>query len=89
MTIEQTNMAMQLLTHFLFCSADDRLEEFRHAYAVVSSDGTVTWIPRSIYKSSCSIDITNFPFDSQICKLKFGSWTYDGFKLDLLFYQVN
>lgn len=70
-------------------SADDRLKEFRDAYAVVQSDGTVQWIPPSIWKSSCSIDITNFPFDSQICHMKFGSWTYDGTKLDLAFYQVN
>lgn len=69
-------------------SADDRLKEFRDAYAVVLDDGTVQWIPPSIWKSSCSIDITNFPFDSQICHMKFGSWTYDGTKLDLAFYQV-
>lgn len=24
-----------------------------------------------------------FPFDEQLCFLKFGSWTYDGVKLDL------
>ncbi|PIO62334.1 Neurotransmitter-gated ion-channel ligand binding domain protein [Teladorsagia circumcincta] len=32
---------------------------------------------------SCKIDIEWFPFDEQRCKFKFGSWTYDGFKLDL------
>lgn len=72
-----------------FCSADDRLDEKRKAMAVISSDGHVLWIPQSIFKSSCSIDITNFPFDSQICHLKFGSWTYDGFSLDISFYQVS
>lgn len=55
--------------------------------AVVSSDGTVLWIPMAIYKSSCSIDITHFPFDTQTCHLKFGSWTYDGTNLDLHFYD--
>jgi len=34
-------------------------------------------------KSSCKIDITYFPFDQQNCDLKFGSWTYDGFLLNL------
>ena len=48
-------------------------------------NGTVKWIPSSIYKSSCEVDMTNFPFDEQTCKFKFGSWTYDGYKVDLNF----
>ena len=72
---------------FFIFSADIRLKEQRRALAVVSSDGTVLWIPMSIFKSTCSIDITHFPFDEQTCFLKFGSWTYDGFKLDLDFYD--
>lgn len=36
-----------------------------------------------IFKSSCSIDVRWFPFDVQKCKLKFGSWTYGGWSLDL------
>uniref|UniRef100_A0A8R1E9W6 Uncharacterized protein n=1 Tax=Caenorhabditis japonica TaxID=281687 RepID=A0A8R1E9W6_CAEJA len=32
---------------------------------------------------SCKMDITLFPFDEQICFMKFGSWTYHGFALDL------
>jgi Neurotransmitter-gated ion-channel ligand binding domain len=55
--------------------------------AVVQSNGDVTWIPAAIFKSTCSVDIYYFPFDTQECKMKFGSWTYDGFKLDLLFYN--
>ena len=34
-----------------------------------------------IFKSSCPIDITWFPFDDQNCEMKFGSWTYNGFKV--------
>lgn len=36
-----------------------------------------------IFKSSCYIDVRWFPFDIQKCKLKFGSWTYGGWSLDL------
>jgi len=53
--------------------------------AVVSSTGEVFWMPPAIFKSSCSIDIVYFPFDIQTCDLKLGSWTYDGFKLDVFF----
>lgn len=36
-----------------------------------------------IFKSSCYIDVRWFPFDVQQCKLKFGSWSYGGWSLDL------
>lgn len=34
-------------------------------------------------RSSCKIDVTYFPFDDQVCTLKFGSWTYSGLQVDL------
>ena len=61
------------------------MEEKRDARCIVQYDGNVTWIPQAIYMSSCSIDVTTFPFDKQNCSLKFGSWTHDGTKLDLDF----
>jgi len=68
-------------------SADTRLRELRETMAVVSSNGDVLWIPPAIFKSTCAIDILTFPFDVQTCHLKFGSWTYDGNKLDLDFLE--
>ena len=51
--------------------------------AVLHYSGKVTWNPPAIYKSSCEIDVEFFPFDEQKCHMKFGSWTYDGFTVDL------
>ena len=34
-----------------------------------------------LFKSTCKIDITWFPFDDQQCDLKFGSWTYSGWQV--------
>lgn len=50
---------------------------------MVSSTGNVFWPPPAKLRSSCKIDITYFPFDDQKCKMKFGSWTYDGFQVDV------
>lgn len=36
------------------------------------------WIPPAIFQSSCTIDVTYFPFDQQKCVMKFGSWTFNG-----------
>lgn len=57
--------------------------------AVVRHNGTVRWVPMAIYKSTCPIDITHFPFDEQCCKLKFGSWTYTLSKLNIDFLDSN
>ena len=48
---------------------------------VVTSSGLCTYIPPGMFKSTCKIDITWFPFDDQDCEMKFGSWTYNGFKV--------
>jgi len=40
-------------------------------------------VPLGLFISTCSIDIRWFPFDDQLCHLKFGSWTYDGNKINL------
>ena len=42
-----------------------------------------------MFKSTCSIDISWFPFDDQMCNMKFGSWTHDGRYLDLQMEDEN
>ena len=48
---------------------------FATSSLVVQSDGSVSQIPPGIFQSTCSVDMTWFPFDEQTCQLKFGSWT--------------
>merc|ERR1711953_1059858 len=64
-------------------SASEAFDGTYQTNVVVTSGGHCTYIPPGIFKSSCQIDITWFPFDDQDCSLKFGSWTYNGFNLDL------
>lgn len=34
-------------------------------------------------------DIFRFPFDSQVCHMKFGSWSYNGHELDLVHMHID
>ena len=67
----------------LYNSADDYTQGYMQSLAMVSYDGTVFWPPIVKFRSTCKIDITWFPFDDQLCFLKFGSWTYDATQLIL------
>ncbi|XP_071971423.1 neuronal acetylcholine receptor subunit alpha-6 isoform X1 [Engystomops pustulosus] len=51
--------------------------------ALLKYNGLINWSPPAIFKSSCPMDITFFPFDHQNCSMKFGSWSYDKAKIDL------
>lgn len=78
------NLMYNPLKDILLCfSADERLEEHRDALCQIENTGLVIWLPQAVYKSSCEIDVSAFPFDIQNCHLKFGSWTYDQSKVDL------
>ncbi|XP_067358178.1 neuronal acetylcholine receptor subunit alpha-2-like [Channa argus] len=67
----------------LYNNADGEFTVTHMTKAQLFHTGRVRWVPPAIYKSSCSIDVTFFPFDQQSCKMKFGSWTYDRAKIDL------
>merc|ERR1719295_1126866 len=69
----------------LYNSADEKFDGTYQTNVVVGYDGHCLFIPPGIFKSTCKIDITWFPFDDQDCKMKFGSWTYNGYKDPPLF----
>ncbi|RTG88753.1 nicotinic acetylcholine receptor, invertebrate [Schistosoma bovis] len=73
----------QILRTNCWSIADERLREHRDARVVVSSNGEMLWVPQALFKSTCEVEITYFPFDTQICMLEFGSWTYDKTQMDI------
>lgn len=62
-------------------SVDDYTSGYMPSLAMVYNDSRVFWGPVVRFRSSCKIDITFFPFDDQLCKLKLGSWAYNGFQV--------
>ncbi|XP_028411625.1 acetylcholine receptor subunit alpha-type acr-16-like [Dendronephthya gigantea] len=54
-----------------------------HTKAIVYSTGKIKWMSPSVKKLSCHVDMTFFPHDTQNCGIKIGSWTYDGYALDV------
>jgi len=67
----------------LFNNADGNYEVRYKSNVLIYPDGEVLWIPPAIYQSSCTIDVTYFPFDQQTCIMKFGSWTFTGDQVSL------
>lgn len=67
----------------LYNNADGNFEVTLATKATLYHEGRVEWKPPAIYHSSCEMDVEYFPFDEQTCVMKFGSWTYDGFQVDL------
>ena len=72
---------MRSKANVLMFSADEAFDGTYPTNVVVTNTGKCTYIPPGIFKSTCKIDITWFPFDDQDCNMKFGSWTYNGFKV--------
>ncbi|XP_023342572.1 neuronal acetylcholine receptor subunit alpha-10 isoform X2 [Eurytemora carolleeae] len=56
---------------------------------IVSYTGEVVWLSHGMFKSSCEVSVEYFPFDIQDCQMKWASWTYDGYSLDLRDQNIN
>uniref|UniRef100_A0A6Q2Y5X6 Uncharacterized protein n=1 Tax=Esox lucius TaxID=8010 RepID=A0A6Q2Y5X6_ESOLU len=67
----------------LYNSAHDKFDATFKSSVLVNSSGFCEYLPPGIFSSVCEVDVRWFPFDIQRCELKFGSWTFDGWLLDL------
>uniref|UniRef100_A0A671FDM8 Acetylcholine receptor subunit epsilon n=2 Tax=Rhinolophus ferrumequinum TaxID=59479 RepID=A0A671FDM8_RHIFE len=55
------------------------------ANVLVYEGGSVTWLPPAIYRSTCAVEVTYFPFDWQNCSLVFRSQTYNAEEVAFVF----
>ena len=68
------------------CRAGESIDGFVNvtgSKVAVEHNGHVRWMVPLIVNSACPVDVTYFPYDQQICEVKFGSWIYDLAQLNL------
>uniref|UniRef100_A0A672JSU6 Cholinergic receptor, nicotinic, epsilon n=1 Tax=Salarias fasciatus TaxID=181472 RepID=A0A672JSU6_SALFA len=63
---------------------DGKFDVAYYANVLITYDGWMYWLPPAIYRSTCAIEITYFPFDYQNCTLVFRSQTYSANEVDLI-----
>ena len=61
-----------ILDLVLFNSAGDSFDPKAKVNVVVYATGEVSYLPPGMFRSACNVEIYEFPFDEQICSLKFG-----------------
>ena len=50
---------------------------FKHFGVQVHANGSATWAFGGNFITSCNLDMTYFPFDTQTCSLSIENWAYD------------
>lgn len=59
------------------------VEYYGDVNCIVYHDGKVLWVPPAQYVALCDLDLRRWPFDTQVCNLRFGSWTFHGEQINL------
>ena len=64
--------------HFNYFSANEFYDiSFRRDFhAEVRASGKVLWIFGGNFATSCTLDMTRYPFDEQTCTINIGNWAY-------------
>ncbi|XP_067112788.1 acetylcholine receptor subunit epsilon [Osmerus mordax] len=63
---------------------DGKFDVAYYANVLIYAEGYMYWLPPAIYRSTCAIEITYFPFDYQNCTLVFRSQTYNANELNII-----
>ncbi|XP_044529017.1 acetylcholine receptor subunit epsilon [Gracilinanus agilis] len=68
---------------------DGVFEVAYEANVLVGEGGFVSWLPPAIYRSTCAVEVTYFPFDWQNCSLIFRSQTYSSAEVVFVFSEES
>ena len=73
----------------LYNTAEKPLGGLEHTHAIVLEDGLVVWSRPGVVTLICEFVLDDFPFDTQVCHMKMGSWAYDADSLRILNGRVS
>jgi len=73
----------------LYNNADGDFAVSIRTKALVHHTGRVEWSPPAILKTFCEMQVATFPFDTQNCTMKIGTWSQDGGVLDVVNLDEN
>ncbi|CAC5381616.1 unnamed protein product [Mytilus coruscus] len=46
-------------------------------YVIVRSNGYMAWFPAKELQTSCAVDVSKYPFDTQACTIRMETWYHD------------
>ena len=72
---------------YLYNTAENPMDQLKNSRVTVYSSGDIIWSRPGLLKSTCKFNLKFYPFDIQKCHLRFGSWVYSGFDLNLTIHE--
>ena len=67
--VSQCVTSMLLGFRFSSVRVEYQFPDFSKYRAILTSDGQVRWEPAGVFETSCIIDITFYPYDTQVSHL--------------------
>lgn len=64
-------------------AAGNDIDHYGNTNVIVDHNGSVLWVPPTMFETYCELDLKKWPYDVQICRIVLGSWTFDGYQMDL------
>ena len=68
---------------YIYNTADNPMSQLAYTHAIVYPSGDVLLSRPGMITSTCSFNLSDFPYDQQFCSLKFGSWAYSSKRMNL------
>ncbi|NP_001166026.1 nicotinic acetylcholine receptor alpha 12 subunit precursor [Nasonia vitripennis] len=68
---------------YLYNSAVYGVENYESRHCIVRQDGEVTWVAPTVFHSYCEFNYVLWPFETNTCVLNIGSWTHNGYEIDI------
>ncbi|XP_012266421.2 acetylcholine receptor subunit alpha-like 2 isoform X1 [Athalia rosae] len=70
-------------------AAGSTVDHYGNTHCIATQDGSILWVPPSQFMVFCDMDLRFWPFDTQVCSLRLGSWTFNGEQIDLQFPETE